>query len=134
MPPSSILFKYRTPDFGRWGRGTRHNDGSPELSASSVGAVKVRDLTSLYYRVCSQNNSKNTYRNDIEWLKFNPHNSCFICCEWFKFIWSFGCVVERCVFRYRCLLSKSKNFISTFTQRVELEMDRRCSHSRLGSY
>ena len=31
---------YRTPDFGRWGRGTRHNCGATELSASSVGAVK----------------------------------------------------------------------------------------------
>jgi len=31
---------YRTPDFGRWGRGSRHNSGNPELSASSVGAVK----------------------------------------------------------------------------------------------
>ena len=31
---------YRTPDFGRWGRGSRHNCGATELSASSVGAVK----------------------------------------------------------------------------------------------
>ena len=31
---------YRTPDFGMWGRGSRHNTGCPELSASSVGSVK----------------------------------------------------------------------------------------------
>lgn len=31
---------YRTPDFGIWGRGSRHNNGTAELSASSVGAVK----------------------------------------------------------------------------------------------
>ena len=31
---------YRTPDFGIWGRGSRHNNGTSELSASTVGAVK----------------------------------------------------------------------------------------------
>ena len=32
---------YRTPDFGMWGRGSKHNCGKPELSSSSVGSVKA---------------------------------------------------------------------------------------------
>lgn len=31
---------YRTPDFGLWERGTRYNNGTPELHASSLGMVK----------------------------------------------------------------------------------------------
>ena len=31
---------YRTADFGMWGRGTRYNNGQPELHASSIGMVK----------------------------------------------------------------------------------------------
>ncbi|VDM71598.1 unnamed protein product, partial [Strongylus vulgaris] len=31
---------YRTPDFGMWERGTRYNNGKPELHASSLGMVK----------------------------------------------------------------------------------------------
>ncbi|XP_065353861.1 probable phosphorylase b kinase regulatory subunit beta isoform X1 [Cloeon dipterum] len=31
---------YRTPDFGMWERGTRYNDGSPEIHASSIGMAK----------------------------------------------------------------------------------------------
>ncbi|VDM53551.1 unnamed protein product [Angiostrongylus costaricensis] len=32
---------YRTPDFGMWERGTRYNNGVPELHASSIGMVKA---------------------------------------------------------------------------------------------
>ena len=32
---------YRTPDFGMWGRGSKHNCGEPELCASSVGTVRA---------------------------------------------------------------------------------------------
>lgn len=28
---------YRTPDFGMWERGTKGNDGTPEIHASSIG-------------------------------------------------------------------------------------------------
>lgn len=28
---------YRTPDFGMWERGTKYNDGKPEIHASSIG-------------------------------------------------------------------------------------------------
>jgi len=32
---------YRTPDFGTWGRGTKYNDGTPEVNASSIGLAKA---------------------------------------------------------------------------------------------
>ncbi|KJH52739.1 phosphorylase kinase alpha/beta [Dictyocaulus viviparus] len=32
---------YRTPDFGMWEKGTRYNNGTPELHASSIGMVKA---------------------------------------------------------------------------------------------
>ena len=32
---------YRTPDFGTWGRGTKYNDGNPEVHASSIGMAKA---------------------------------------------------------------------------------------------
>ena len=32
---------YRTPDFGCWERGTRDNDGTPEIHASSIGRTKA---------------------------------------------------------------------------------------------
>ncbi|KAL6739447.1 hypothetical protein Aduo_012901 [Ancylostoma duodenale] len=32
---------YRAPDFGMWERGTRYNNGKPELHASSLGMVKA---------------------------------------------------------------------------------------------
>jgi len=32
---------YRTPDFGMWGRGTKYNDGKPEVNASSIGLAKA---------------------------------------------------------------------------------------------
>ncbi|PAV84588.1 hypothetical protein WR25_10127 [Diploscapter pachys] len=32
---------YRTPDYGMWERGTRYNNGKPELHASSLGMVKA---------------------------------------------------------------------------------------------
>lgn len=32
---------YRTPDFGCWERGTRENDGTPEIHASSIGRTKA---------------------------------------------------------------------------------------------
>eukprot|EP00092_Neocalanus_flemingeri_P018371 GFUD01019880.1.p1 GENE.GFUD01019880.1~~GFUD01019880.1.p1 ORF type:complete len:1110 (+),score=249.46 GFUD01019880.1:78-3407(+) len=32
---------YRTPDFGTWGRGTKYNDGNPEVSASAIGMAKA---------------------------------------------------------------------------------------------
>ena len=32
---------YRTPDFGTWGRGTKYNNGNPEVSASSIGMAKA---------------------------------------------------------------------------------------------
>ncbi|XP_060518432.1 probable phosphorylase b kinase regulatory subunit beta [Cylas formicarius] len=31
---------YRTPDFGMWERGSKYNDGSPEIHASSIGIAK----------------------------------------------------------------------------------------------
>ncbi|XP_037042140.1 probable phosphorylase b kinase regulatory subunit beta isoform X2 [Bradysia coprophila] len=31
---------YRTPDFGMWERGTKYNDGKPEIHASSIGMAK----------------------------------------------------------------------------------------------
>jgi len=31
---------YRTPDFGMWGRGSKYNDGTPEIHASSIGMAK----------------------------------------------------------------------------------------------
>ena len=31
----------RTPDYGTWGRGTKYNDGSPEVNASSIGLTKA---------------------------------------------------------------------------------------------
>lgn len=31
---------YRTPDFGMWERGSKYNDGSPEIHASSIGLAK----------------------------------------------------------------------------------------------
>ncbi len=30
---------YRTPDFGMWERGTKYNDGKPEIHASSIGKL-----------------------------------------------------------------------------------------------
>ncbi|XP_022918689.1 probable phosphorylase b kinase regulatory subunit beta isoform X2 [Onthophagus taurus] len=32
---------YRTPDFGMWERGTKYNDGTPEIHASSIGMAKA---------------------------------------------------------------------------------------------
>ena len=32
---------YRTPDFGMWGRGTAANNGTSEISASSIAMAKV---------------------------------------------------------------------------------------------
>lgn len=32
---------YRTPDFGMWERGSRYNDGTPEIHASSIGIAKA---------------------------------------------------------------------------------------------
>ncbi|XP_046386371.1 probable phosphorylase b kinase regulatory subunit beta isoform X1 [Ischnura elegans] len=31
---------YRTPDYGMWERGSKYNDGSPEIHASSIGMAK----------------------------------------------------------------------------------------------
>lgn len=28
---------YRTPDYGMWERGSKYNDGKPEIHASSIG-------------------------------------------------------------------------------------------------
>lgn len=30
---------YRTPDFGMWERGSKYNDGTPEIHASSIGKL-----------------------------------------------------------------------------------------------
>ena len=32
---------YRTPGYGSWGRGTKYNDGTPEVSASAIGMAKA---------------------------------------------------------------------------------------------
>ncbi|CAH1131091.1 unnamed protein product [Ceutorhynchus assimilis] len=32
---------YRTPDFGMWERGSKYNDGNPEIHASSIGLAKA---------------------------------------------------------------------------------------------
>ncbi|XP_053605602.1 probable phosphorylase b kinase regulatory subunit beta isoform X3 [Plodia interpunctella] len=32
---------YRTPDFGMWERGSKYNDGKPEIHASSIGMAKA---------------------------------------------------------------------------------------------
>lgn len=32
---------YRTPDYGMWERGTKYNDGTPEIHASSIGMAKA---------------------------------------------------------------------------------------------
>uniref|UniRef100_A0AAR5P2Q4 Phosphorylase b kinase regulatory subunit n=1 Tax=Dendroctonus ponderosae TaxID=77166 RepID=A0AAR5P2Q4_DENPD len=32
---------YRTPDFGMWERGSKYNDGNPEIHASSIGMAKA---------------------------------------------------------------------------------------------
>ncbi|XP_044751763.1 probable phosphorylase b kinase regulatory subunit beta isoform X2 [Coccinella septempunctata] len=32
---------YRTPDYGMWERGTKYNDGSPDIHASSIGFAKA---------------------------------------------------------------------------------------------
>lgn len=31
---------YRTPDYGMWERGSKYNDGTPEIHASSIGMAK----------------------------------------------------------------------------------------------
>lgn len=30
---------YRTPDFGMWERGSKYNNGTPEIHASSIGKL-----------------------------------------------------------------------------------------------
>lgn len=30
---------YRTPDYGMWERGSKYNDGKPEIHASSIGKL-----------------------------------------------------------------------------------------------
>lgn len=32
---------YRTPDFGMWERGSKYNDGTPEIHSSSIGFAKA---------------------------------------------------------------------------------------------
>lgn len=32
---------YRTPDYGMWERGSKYNDGTPEIHASSIGMAKA---------------------------------------------------------------------------------------------
>jgi phosphorylase kinase alpha/beta subunit len=32
---------YRTPDYGMWERGSKYNDGSAEIHASSIGMAKA---------------------------------------------------------------------------------------------
>lgn len=32
---------YRTPDFGMWERGSKYNDGTPEIHASSIGKMQI---------------------------------------------------------------------------------------------
>lgn len=32
---------YRTPDFGIWERGSKYNNGTPEIHASSIGMAKA---------------------------------------------------------------------------------------------
>lgn len=32
---------YRTPDYGMWERGTKYNEGTPEIHASSIGMAKA---------------------------------------------------------------------------------------------
>lgn len=44
---------YRTPDYGMWERGTKYNDGKPEIHASSIGK-------SIYCNL----NYKDLYRYD----------------------------------------------------------------------
>lgn len=33
---------YRTPDFGMWERGSKYNDGTPEIHASSIGETLIQ--------------------------------------------------------------------------------------------
>ena len=30
---------YRTPDYGMWERGSKYNNGTPEIHASSIGKI-----------------------------------------------------------------------------------------------
>ena len=59
---------YRTPDFGMWGRGSKHNCGTPELSASSVGSVRAA-LGAI--------DGFNLYGKDLEGLTFLFHDFFF---------------------------------------------------------
>lgn len=42
---------YRTPDFGMWERGTKYNDGTPEIHASSIGYI----ISSLCFMLIAMN-------------------------------------------------------------------------------
>lgn len=45
---------YRTPDYGMWERGSKYNDGKPEIHASSIGKL----LTIwIYYAYGSKTNN-----------------------------------------------------------------------------
>lgn len=35
---------YRTPDFGMWERGSKYNDGTPEIHASSIGNKEINTI------------------------------------------------------------------------------------------
>lgn len=40
---------YRTPDFGMWERGSKSNDGTPEIHASSIGMYSTSTYTKKYH-------------------------------------------------------------------------------------
>ena len=51
-----IILNYliRTPDFGMWGRGTKYNDGKPEVNASSIGLAKAALEVKIYFILLSE--------------------------------------------------------------------------------
>lgn len=39
---------YRTPDFGMWERGSKYNDGTAEIHASSIGKTFIFSIFNIY--------------------------------------------------------------------------------------
>lgn len=47
---------YRTPDYGMWERGSKYNDGKPEIHASSIGRSYENTLCIFMFLLGVDNN------------------------------------------------------------------------------
>lgn len=117
---------YRTPDFGMWERGSKYNNGTPEVI---ILEFSMKTISRLTHFECGQNKTDSCQLNRYGEIGVGSNQR-------MQPVWRQRSQLECDLRRYRCSFSQSKHFRDTFATRIKFEEYRRqpVDHNKLAMF